>query len=57
MHDQLVAETATYNHKTNKTEEHPCPQRDSNPGSQHSSSCRLMPYSAGHQNRQIGSYF
>jgi len=47
----------TTQHKTNNRDEHRCPQRDSNPRSQHSSSCRLTPYSAGHRTRQIGSYF
>ena len=38
--DKLVAEDATYKHTTNKTDEHPCPQRDSNPRCQQSGSRR-----------------
>ena len=33
MHDQLVAETATYTTQNKQRDEHPCPQRDSNPRS------------------------
>ena len=45
MSDQLVADAATYT-KPNTREEHPCPQRDSDPRSQQSGGRRPKPYTS-----------
>jgi hypothetical protein len=46
--DQLFAEAASYitHTHTDTTDEHPCPQRDSNPRSEQSTGCRLSPQAA-----------
>jgi len=49
--DQLVAEAATYQHKTKTKDEHPYRQRDSKSWFQQSSGCRLTPWTA----RLLGS--
>jgi hypothetical protein len=43
--DRPFAETATWHHTT-LTDKHPCPRRDSNPQSQHSSGLRPTPWTA-----------
>jgi hypothetical protein len=46
MSDWLVAETSTWQTTTMKTDKYPCPQRDSNPQSQHASGRTPTPWSA-----------
>jgi len=51
MSENVLAEAATYTKQTHAREEHPCPDRDSNPRSQQSSGFDLRLRHHGHRCR------